>query len=51
MQIKTALYQFSARFIKKAYTARNVLQGLGEALDDKQKSWAKDHLILKRYKR
>ena len=32
-------------FIKKIYTARNVLHGLGDALDEKQKSWAKDHLV------
>ncbi|OQA54841.1 MAG: hypothetical protein BWY42_01614 [Candidatus Omnitrophica bacterium ADurb.Bin277] len=32
-------------FIKRTYTSRNVLHGLGDALDEKQKSWAKDHLI------
>jgi predicted nucleotidyltransferase component of viral defense system len=32
-------------FIRKTYTPRNVLQGLGEALDEKQKAWAKAHLI------
>ncbi len=32
-------------FIRKAYTARNVLHGLGDALDEKQKAWAKTHLI------
>lgn len=32
-------------FIKKTYTSRNVLHGLGDALEEKQKSWAKDHLI------
>lgn len=35
-----------AEFIKKTYTPRNVLHGLGDALDEKQKSWAKDHLVL-----
>lgn len=35
----------AASFIKKNYTSRNVLQGLGETLDDKQKIWAKAHLI------
>ncbi|MFH0986087.1 MAG: nucleotidyl transferase AbiEii/AbiGii toxin family protein [Candidatus Omnitrophota bacterium] len=33
------------RFIKKTFTARNVLHGLGDALDEKQKSWAKTHLV------
>ncbi|OIO38323.1 MAG: hypothetical protein COT00_04900 [Candidatus Omnitrophica bacterium CG07_land_8_20_14_0_80_50_8] len=32
-------------FISKTYTARNILQGLGEALDEKQKAWAKAHLV------
>ena len=32
-------------FIQKTYTARNVLHGLGDVLDEKQKSWAKDHLV------
>lgn len=32
-------------FIKKTYTASNVLHGLGEVLDEKQKAWAKDHLV------
>ncbi len=32
-------------FIKKTYTARNVLHGLGDVLDEKQKAWTKDHLI------
>jgi hypothetical protein len=32
-------------FIKKTYTSRNVLHGLGDALDEKQKLWAKDHLV------
>lgn len=32
-------------FIRKTYTPRNLLQGLGEALDAKQKAWAKAHLI------
>ncbi len=34
-----------AVFIKKTYTSRNVLHGLGDALDEKQKAWAKDHLV------
>ncbi|MDP3017695.1 MAG: hypothetical protein Q8N70_11570 [Deltaproteobacteria bacterium] len=32
-------------FIKKTYTDRNVLHGLGDVLDEKQKAWTKDHLI------
>lgn len=34
-----------AAFIKKTYTPRNVLHGLGDALDEKQKAWAKEHLV------
>ena len=41
----TAYLQAVIRFIKKTYTARNVLHGLGDALDDRQKNWARDHLI------
>ncbi len=33
------------KFIKKTFTPRNLLQGLGEALDLEQKNWAKKHLI------
>ena len=36
---------FLVKFIKKTFSRRNVLQGLGEALDDKQKAWAREHLI------
>lgn len=32
-------------FVKRTYTARNVLHGLGDALDEKQKAWAKVHLV------
>jgi hypothetical protein len=32
-------------FIKKTFTARNVLQGLGETLGEEQKTWAKQRLI------
>lgn len=32
-------------FVKKTYTARNVLHGLGDALDEKQKEWAKLYLV------
>ena len=34
-----------AAFIKKTYTPRNVLHGLGDTLDEKQKAWAKEHLV------
>ncbi|OGS21436.1 MAG: hypothetical protein A3J83_08475 [Elusimicrobia bacterium RIFOXYA2_FULL_40_6] len=37
--------KFVIPFIKKHFTARNVLQGLGETLDEKQKVWAKANLI------
>ncbi len=33
------------KFIAKNYSSKNILQGLGEILDEPQKSWAKDHLI------
>lgn len=36
---------FLKKFITKNYSAKNVLQGLGEILDERQKAWAKDHLI------
>lgn len=36
---------FLTGFIKKTFSRRNVLQGLGDALDDKQKAWAREHLI------
>jgi len=35
----------AAAFIRKTYNARNILQGLGQALDEKQKAWVKAHLI------
>ncbi len=37
--------KFLIRFIKKTFSRRNVLQGLGEAIDDKQKTWARERLI------
>lgn len=33
------------KFIVKNYSKKNVLQGLGEILDERQKDWSKDHLI------
>ena len=33
------------KFIKKHYTIKNVLSGLGEVLDEDQKKWAKNHLL------
>jgi len=33
------------KFIQENYTPRNVLQGLGEVIDEKQKIWAKRELI------
>lgn len=38
--LKTAI-----AFVRKTYTARNVLHGLGDVLDEKQKTWAKTHLV------
>ena len=38
-------YASVIKFIKKTFTRKNVLQGLGETLDDNQKLWARDHLI------
>ena len=37
--------EYLKKFIIKNYSSKNVLQGLGEILDESQKSWAKDHLI------
>ncbi len=37
--------KFLPEFINKHYTAKNVLQGLGELLDEQQKRWAKKQLI------
>lgn len=42
---KQGYLKLAVSFIKKNYTSRNVLQGLGETLNDKQKIWAKAHLI------
>ncbi len=33
------------RFIIKNYNKKNILQGMGEILNESQKTWAKDHLI------
>ena len=32
-------------FISKNYNSKNILQGLGEILDESQKIWAKENLI------
>lgn len=37
--------KYAVRHVRKTYTSRNVLQGLGNALDEGQKDWARDHLI------
>lgn len=37
--------EYAKKFIIKNYSSKNVLQGLGEILDESQKNWAKDHLI------
>ncbi|PIS40107.1 MAG: hypothetical protein COT32_01530 [Candidatus Nealsonbacteria bacterium CG08_land_8_20_14_0_20_36_22] len=36
---------FLLSFIEKNYTPKNVLQGLGEVLDQKQKDWVKKELV------
>jgi len=33
------------KFIKTHYNEKNILSGLGEVLDEKQKTWAKKELI------
>ncbi|MEA2088759.1 MAG: nucleotidyl transferase AbiEii/AbiGii toxin family protein [Patescibacteria group bacterium] len=37
--------KYIKKFISENYSSKNILQGLGEILDESQKSWAKDHLI------
>lgn len=36
---------FIKKFILKNYNKKNILQGMGEILNESQKAWAKDHLI------
>ncbi|TRZ80898.1 hypothetical protein D4R86_03545 [bacterium] len=42
--------EYLKKFIIKNYNSKNVLQGLGEILDEGQKSWAKDHLVTETVK-
>lgn len=42
---KKEYLQFLIKFIQKKYNPKNILQGLGETLDEKQKTWAKNNLI------
>ena len=37
--------KFLVPFIQKTYTPKNILQGLGEILEEKQKEWVKKELI------
>jgi predicted nucleotidyltransferase component of viral defense system len=37
--------EFLVRFVKKVYNYKNILHGLGEVLEEKQKSWVKKELI------
>ncbi|HBE44330.1 MAG TPA: hypothetical protein DDW17_02460 [Deltaproteobacteria bacterium] len=37
--------KFLIQFIPRTYTSKNILQGLGEVLEEKQKEWAKRKLI------
>ncbi len=39
------LIQMTIKFIRKTFTPRNILQGLGTALDEDQKQWARKQLI------
>lgn len=41
---KKEYLRFLVKFIQKNYTAKNILQGLGEVFDAKQKAWAKKEL-------
>ncbi|KPJ56659.1 hypothetical protein AMJ49_04315 [Parcubacteria bacterium DG_74_2] len=43
---KKQYLNYLIKFIKKIYTSRNVLQGLGESLEREQKEWVKEKLIL-----
>ncbi|MBU4375430.1 nucleotidyl transferase AbiEii/AbiGii toxin family protein [Patescibacteria group bacterium] len=36
---------YTKYFIAKNYSSKNILQGLGEILNESKKTWAKDHLI------
>lgn len=38
--------KYLKKYISQKYNERNILQGLGEALDDKQKTWVKKYLIV-----
>lgn len=39
--------RFLIPFIKKTYTSKNILQGIGEVLEKKQKEWVKKELIVR----
>lgn len=41
---------FIKKFILKKYNKKNILQGMGEILNESQKAWAKDHLITQTIK-
>lgn len=43
---KKEYLKFLIKFIQKNYNSRNILQGLGEILEKKQKEWIKKELIL-----
>ena len=42
---KREYLKYLIRFISKNFTFKNILQGLGEVLDVKQKAWVKKYLI------
>lgn len=42
---KKEYLEFLPAFIKENYNSKNILQGLGQSLDENLKCWAKEHLI------
>lgn len=42
---KKEYFEFLLSFIKRNYNQKNILQGLGQSLNEDQKRWAKQHLI------
>ncbi|MCD6148916.1 hypothetical protein J7J18_06115, partial [bacterium] len=42
---KREYLEYLIRFIPKNFTLKNILQGLGEVLDARQKVWVKRYLI------
>ena len=40
-----AITEFLKKFIIKKFNSKNILESMGEVLNEKQKDWAKSHLI------